>query len=367
MALNSKTFKVVTIVGARPQFVKAAALSPRLQETGTLSETIVHTGQHFDRTMSDIFFEEMKIPDPKINLGIGGGSHGQNTGRMIEALERVFIEECPDTVLVYGDTDSTLAAAIAASKMGIKLTHVEAGLRSYRRAMPEEINRVLTDHVSDILYTPCQSAISNLLKEGIAESKIHNAGDVMLDVVRRFQGIAKTQSNIVRELNLSQARFSLMTLHRKENVDSKASLERIFSGIAQSGVDTVFLIHPRTTKMIESFGLKIPANVRVIAPVGYIDMLALIEASSLVMTDSGGLQKEAYFLNKPCVTLREETEWIELVEAKVNVLVGSNPELILSALSKTDWPVQFNAVYGDGRAAERIAEDLLHRLQISTN
>ena len=189
----------------------------------------------------------------------------------------------------------------------------------------------------------------------------------MLDVVRRFQDIAKRQSNIVQELSLSQTKFSLMTLHRKENVDSKASLERIFSGIARSGIDTVFLIHPRTTKMIEGFGLKIPSNVRVIAPVGYIDMLALIEASSLVMTDSGGLQKEAYFLNKPCVTLREETEWIELVDAKVNVLVGSDPELILSALSKTDWPEQFNEVYGDGHAAERIAEDLLHRLQITTH
>jgi len=355
-------FKVITIVGARPQFVKAAALSPRLAEMGCIDERIVHTGQHFDHSMSDIFFEEMNIPQPYLNLGIGGGSHGQNTGRMIEALERVFIDEAPDAVLVYGDTDSTLAGAIAASKLGVQLVHVESGLRSYRRAMPEEINRVLTDHVADILYATSQSAVDHLVEEGIARNKVVNSGDVMLDVVKRFVDIANQRSTILEDLGLREGEFQLMTLHRKENVDDEKSLQRIFSGIEAADVRTVFLIHPRTAKRIADFNIRIPACIRVVQPVGYLDMLRLIQGARLILTDSGGLQKEAYFLGKPCVTLRDETEWTELVQANVNVLTGSDPQKITAALRKTDWAGSSGEIYGGGDAAGLIARDLAARL-----
>lgn len=362
MADASPNFKIITIVGARPQFVKAAALSPRLMETGQIEELIVHTGQHFDRSMSDVFFEEMNIPQPHVNLGIGGGSHGQNTGRMIEALERVFVEESPQAVLVYGDTDSTLAASIAASKLGVPLAHVEAGLRSYRRAMPEEINRVLTDHVSDILYAPCKSAIDHLVLEGIAREKVVNAGDVMLDVVKRFVGIANERSTILESLGLTPGRFQLMTLHRKENVDDKQSLLRIFEGIQAAQEDTLFLIHPRTAKRMDEFGIAVPSCIRTVDPLGYLDMLKLIQASKLVLTDSGGLQKEAYFLGKPCVTLREETEWTELVDAGVNVLTGSDSQLIAEALRINNHGDMSEGIYGSGDAAGFIARDLITRI-----
>lgn len=354
--------KIITVVGARPQFVKAAALSPRLIETGHLDERIVHTGQHFDRSMSDVFFEEMSIPEPHANLGIGGGTHGKNTGRMIEALENVFVAEAPQAVLVYGDTDSTLAAAIAASKIGLPLIHVEAGLRSYRRSMPEEINRVLTDHVSDILYAPSQRAVENLVSEGIDSEKVVNSGDVMLDVVRRFLNIANQRSTILDSLGVGVGSFQLMTLHRKENVDDRDALLRIFSGIAAANKDTIFVVHPRTAKRIAEFGLSIPSCIRTVAPVGYLDMLRLTQAARLVVTDSGGLQKEAYFVGKPCVTLRDETEWTELVDAGVNVLTGADPERICAALHKSHWGDFSNDIYGNGDAAGMIARDLCNRL-----
>lgn len=362
MAKEHVELKVITVVGARPQFVKAAALSPQLASVGRIKELIIHTGQHFDRSMSDIFFEEMNIPDPYRNLGIGGGSHGQNTGRMIEGIEQVLIEEAPDAVLVYGDTDSTLAAAVAAAKLGLPLAHVEAGLRSYRRAMPEEINRVLTDHVSDALYAPSESAVKNLVSEGISTEKIVQSGDVMLDVVRRFTAVANERSDIIDRLGLHDVEFQLMTLHRKENVDDRAALSRIFEGVAEARRTTLFLIHPRTSKRLLEFGIHVPQCIRMVDPVGYLDMLELIQSSRLVLTDSGGLQKEAYFLDKPCVTLREETEWKELVDAGVNVLAGSNPALISAALRTSKWPASSNGIYGDGNAARFIAEDLFARL-----
>lgn len=361
---SSNCKKIITVVGARPQFVKAAALSPKLLETGIISESIVHTGQHFDKEMSDVFFEEMGIPSPKINLAIGGGTHGQNTGRMIESLERVFIDEKPCAVMVYGDTDSTLAAAIAASKLGIILIHVEAGLRSNRRAMPEEINRVLTDHVSDVLYTPCNNASDNLLREGIEASTIHNSGDVMLDVILKFKSIADRQSLIIEKLGLEKRRYNLMTLHRKENVDDKIAMERILSGIENAGTETLFVLHPRTKKRMHEFGVKLPSCITILEPVGYLDMLRLIGSAFNILTDSGGLQKEAYFLNKPCITLRDETEWFELVTAGVNVLTGVNPELIAEALCKNDWPIVSQGIYGQGDAAGNIAKDLVNRLSV---
>jgi UDP-GlcNAc3NAcA epimerase len=354
--------KIITVVGARPQFIKAAALSPHLAALPDLQEQIVHTGQHFDPGMSDVFFDELGIPSPYLNLNIGGGSHGQNTGRMIEALERVFIDESPDAVLVFGDTDSTLAAAIAAAKLGIVLAHVEAGLRSYRRAMPEEINRVLTDHAADILYAPSQTAVDHLRQEGIHPNKIVMSGDVMQDSVRNFVELAHKRSTVLQTLKLEPGQYQLMTLHRKENVDDPAALNRILRGVAAAGKPTVFLVHPRTAKRIDEFGITLPDCIRTTPPQGYLEMLALIQSSSVVLTDSGGLQKEAYFLNKPCITLRDETEWRELVDAGANVLTGSDTHRIAQALTEVNLIAMPQGIYGHGKASEVIALDLRARL-----
>lgn len=361
---HSSKFRIMTVVGARPQFVKAAAVSPSLAATGVIEELIVHTGQHFDHLMSDIFFEEMGIPKPYINLGVGGGSHGQNTGRMIESLERVFLDNKPDAVLVYGDTDSTLATAIAASKLGLPLIHIEAGLRSFRRAMPEEINRVLTDHVSDILYAPSARAVQLLKNEGIHGDKVVNVGDVMFDVVKRFITISKEKSGIINRLELNGENYQLLTMHRKENVDDPFVLKSLLDAIDSIGRNTVFLVHPRTANVIKSNNIKISDRIKLLDPVGYMDMLQLIEGCSIVLTDSGGLQKEAYFLGKPCVTLRTETEWSELVEAGVNILAGTSTASVVKALNnfecKSDVP---KGIYGNGNSADAIAADLLKRLQ----
>lgn len=361
---NQHSFKVVTVVGARPQFVKAAAVSPCLRATGFIDESIVHTGQHFDHAMSDVFFQEMEIPRPSINLGIGGGTHGQNTGRMIEGLERVFTERRPDAVLIYGDTDSTLAAAIAASKLGLRLAHVEAGLRSFRRAMPEEINRVLTDHVSDILYAPSARAVELLAKEGIRGGQVVNSGDVMFDAVKRFSTLATVRSTVLARLGLRMGEYQLLTLHRKENVDNPVSLRGVLEAIGETAQPTVFLVHPRTAKMLAAFQIHVAPFIQLVAPVGYLDMIRLIQNCRLVLTDSGGLQKEAYFLGRPCITLRDETEWTELVEIGANVLVGSDPVRILSAIAsmKTVGGVP-DGFYGSGNAADLIALDLLSRLK----
>lgn len=358
------SFTVVTVVGARPQFVKAAALSPCLRATGFIEESIVHTGQHFDHAMSDVFFHEMGIPSPAVNLGIGGGTHGQNTGRMIEGLERVFVERRPDAVLVYGDTDSTLAAAVAASKLGLRLAHVEAGLRSFRRAMPEEINRVLTDHVSDVLYAPSSRAVELLAKEGIVGGRVVNAGDVMFDVVKRFSTLAQERSDVLERLGLNSQKYQLLTLHRKENVDDPALLRRVLDAIGEAAQPTVFLVHPRTAKMLAEFQIQVSPLIQLVDPVGYLDMIRLIQNCSLVLTDSGGLQKEAYFLGRPCVTLRDETEWTELVDVGANKLVGTDPDRIAAALEsmKTVGGVP-GGIYGQGHAAEIIALDLLARLK----
>lgn len=314
--------------------------------------------------MSGVFFEEMGIPDPAVNLGIGGGSHGQNTGRMIEGLERVFIEHMPDAVLVYGDTDSTLAAAIAASKLHLRVAHVEAGLRSFRRVMPEEINRVLTDHVSDVLYAPSRRAVELLAKEGITGERVLNVGDVMFDAVNHFDSLAQRHSHILDQLDLRVGEFQVMTLHREENADSPATLSRVLEAVGNAAQLTVFLVHPRTAKMLDKFHINVNPRIRMVEPVGYLEMLYLVQSSSLVLTDSGGLQKEAYFLGRPCITLREETEWTELVDAGVNVLVGTDPTRIADAIDSVKMMKCFpEGIYGDGRAAERIAKDLVTRLR----
>lgn len=282
---------------------------------------------------------------------------------MIEALEKVLMELRPDAVVVYGDTDSTLATSIATSKLGLRLAHIEAGLRSFRRAMPEEINRVLTDHVSDILYTPSRRSVELLSREGIEGEKVVNVGDVMFDVAKRFSAISKERSIVLKSLNLNPFNFQLLTLHRKENVDNPIILQRVLSVIGDINFPTVFLVHPRTAKMLSEFQIKIPKMLRLIAPVGYLDMLQLIQSCRFVLTDSGGLQKEAYFLGRQCITLRDETEWTELVDAGVNVLTGTDPSQIASAIEgvKTNSNV-IAGIYGDGDAAKKIAEDLVARL-----
>jgi UDP-GlcNAc3NAcA epimerase len=358
-----RSLKILTVVGARPQFVKAAALSPVLARHEGVTEIIVHTGQHFDVNMSDIFFSEMAIPEPKHNLGIGGGTHGQNTGRMIEALEAVLLAENPDAVVVYGDTDSTLAASVATSKLAIPLAHIEAGLRSFRRTMPEEINRVVTDHLADVLYAPSASSVANLSREGIPQDRIVNCGDVMYDVVRLFNSIALDRSTALDRLELRPGEYSLMTLHRKENTDDRARMESILAGIAASPRPIVFPIHPRTTKRIAEFGLKLPGIVRTVEPQGYLDTLRLEAGAHQILTDSGGVQKEAYFHGVPCVTLRDETEWVELVECGANTLVGADPARIAACLTGSTPTSATPNIYGDGHAAERIVADLLRRLR----
>jgi len=357
--------KVVTVVGARPQFIKAAALSPSFSDSGQVEEVLVHTGQHYDASMSDVFFEEMRIPLPKYNLGIGGGSHGQNTGRMIEGIEQILLEEKPSAVLVYGDTDSTLAASIATSKLGIFLAHVEAGLRSFRRAMPEEINRVLTDHVSDVLYVPSQVAADHLAREGISPNRIVVTGDIMCDTVRIFSSVAEGTSKILLQLGVAKGTYNLLTLHRKENTDEPEVLQSIIKGLAQSDLPIVFPVHPRTADRLAKFGIALPSCVIKVAPLGYLDTLQLLSNCKLLLTDSGGMQKEAYFLEKPCVTLRDETEWTELVALGVNVLAGAAEKDIGEALRWSSWPKFVSGAYGDGMASSRIVADLLHRL-IST-
>ncbi len=320
---------ILTIVGARPQFVKAAVVSRAIQaKSGQLRETIVHTGQHYDPNMSDIFFEELKIPQPNIHLGIGGGTHGRNTGRMIEAIESAILERAPDIVLVYGDTDSTLAGAIAASKMNIVLAHVEAGLRSYNRRMPEELNRILTDHASDILFTPSATATTTLAKEGTDSRRVCQVGDVMYDAVLFYRKLARRPIGVD-----SGSDFVLATIHRAENTNEPHRLREIMGALSEVSrdVQVVLPLHPRTRKSMERFGVQ-AERVKFLDPVSYLEMAWLLENCAMVVTDSGGLQKEAFFFGKRCVTARDETEWTELISLGWNVLCGAQKDTILRAM-----------------------------------
>lgn len=357
--------RLVTVVGARPQFVKAAVVSRAIASPGAggaIAEKIVHTGQHFDASMSDVFFEELGIPEPSHHLGIGGGTHGQNTGRMIEAIERVLLEERPDRVLVYGDTDSTLAAAVAASKLHVPIAHVEAGLRSRNRHMPEEINRILTDHASDLLLTPTAEATANLAREGIEGAAVVRVGDVMFDAAMQFAEQAERQSSILERLGCEPGSYILATVHRQENTDSRELLAAIVGAFAASNRPIVWPVHPRTRRRLDEFGIALPETVIATGPLGYLDMVKLEKHARLIATDSGGLQKEAYFHGVPCVTMREETEWTELVDAGWNVVVPPRTGRLADTLESFTAPLDRDAgIYGDGRAAERIVEALLAR------
>lgn len=347
--------KIVSIVGTRPQLIKASAISAELRNHSIFQDILIHTGQHFDQNMSDIFFDEFGLPVANYNLGIGGGSHGENTGRMIEAIEAILIEENPNLVILYGDTDSTLAGSIAAVKLNLNIAHIEAGVRSYNKKMPEEINRILTDHSSNFLFTPSEIASHNLLKEGINVKDIFNFGDVMFDVFLKYKSLPKDK-NLLCKFNLKIKEYILLTLHRQENVDDAILLSNIFESFNNIGRQVIFPIHPRTKKRIHDFKIKIPDIVKVIDPLNYNDLFVLQENAFVIATDSGGIQKEAYFHKVPCVVLRNETEWPELVKMDANILVGTNSAKIISAIEnhvkkKIDWNF---LVYGEGDAAKRI-------------
>jgi UDP-GlcNAc3NAcA epimerase len=316
--------RLVTVVGARPQFVKAAAVSHELRRRGDIEELLVHTGQHYDGNMSDVFFDELDIPAPDRHLGIGGGTHGAMTGRMLEAVEGVLLDTAPDAVLVYGDTNSTMAGALAAVKLHIPVAHVEAGLRSFNRRMPEETNRVVTDHVATWLFAPTATAVENLRREGIAGSQVVRVGDVMYDAALVFGARADARSTAVRDLGLAREEFVLATVHRAENTDDGTRLRAIIDGlrVVAGELPVVLPVHPRTADAMRKASIDAEsAGLRLVPPVGYLDMLALERAARLIVTDSGGVQKEAFFYEIPCVTLREETEWVELVELGWNRLV----------------------------------------------
>ncbi len=354
--------KLVTVVGARPQFIKAAPVSKVLHALGN-TEFILHTGQHYDFRMSEIFFDELGIPEPNLNLGIGSGLHGWQTGEMLIGIEKALLREQPDWVLVYGDTNSTLAGALAACKLHIPVAHVESGLRSYNRMMPEEYNRVLTDHAASLLFCPTQSAVATLRGEGITRG-VHFTGDTMYDAVLMFAERAQQRSTILSSLNLASKGYVLATIHRPGNTDDRKKLETILDALAQTGETIVMPLHPRTRKALNDYGLtdkwKASTGLVFIDPVGYLDMLVLEENARMILTDSGGIQKEAYFFEVPCLTLRNETEWVETVDAGWNRLVGADRDSILRNIDTFDAPgSKPPELFGDGNAAHKIVALLM--------
>lgn len=379
--------KLANIVGARPQFIKVAPVLKAINEyrnsnpSRLVSDVLIHTGQHYDYAMSQVFFDELGLKAPDYHLGVGSGTHGYQTGEMLKRIEEVLVREKPDIVMVYGDTNSTLAGALAAAKLHIPVAHVEAGLRSFNRKMPEEINRVLTDHVSDFLFCPTRTAVENLRREGftniLTDGKlisypvnfhplssvpvVINTGDVMYDAVLIYSELAERRSNILQKLGLEPECYTLATVHRAENTDEIERLKNILEGfrrIAWEGVPVVFPVHPRTRKAIQDLPINLSSSgLKLMDPVSYLDMLVLEKNARVILTDSGGVQKEAFFFRVPCVTLRDETEWVETVDAGWNILVGCDPERIVrTALEarpgvKSSWP------YGDGRAGESFRRD----------
>jgi UDP-GlcNAc3NAcA epimerase len=353
--------KILTVVGARPQFIKAAPVSKALRAAGH-HEFLVHTGQHYDYAMSQVFFDELGIPQPDVNLGIGSGSHGRQTGEMLMRLEAVIQEQQPDWILVYGDTNSTLAGALAAVKLHVPVAHVEAGLRSFNRAMPEEHNRVLTDHCADLLFCPTQTAVDNLAREGITQG-VHLVGDTMYDAVLQFGELARQRSRILETLGVTPRRYLLATVHRPYNTDNPENLRSILLAFVECGETVIFPVHPRTRARLAEAGLlemlQSAPQVRLIEPVGYLDMLMLEQNARMILTDSGGMQKEAYFFAVPCVTLRPETEWVETVEAGWNVVVGADKNKIILAVSENIWPTEEpQPVFGRGSASLQITRHL---------
>jgi UDP-N-acetylglucosamine 2-epimerase len=351
---------VVSVVGVRPQFIKLAPLSVALRCHHT--EKIVHTGQHYDFQMSEVFLRDLDIPSPDYNIEVGSGSHGQQTGRMLMDLEQVLERERPDVVLVFGDTNSTLAAALAAAKLRIPIAHVEAGLRSFNRDMPEETNRVVTDHVSDLLFCPTQTAVDNLAREGITKG-VFCVGDVMYDAALHFAEQADARAALLDCLKVRRGEYLLATIHRAANTDSPEALRALMAAFAALDEPIVFPVHPRTRRALREAGIAASANVRLNDPVGYLEMLALVKHARMVLTDSGGVQKEAYFFGVPCVTLRTETEWTELVDAGWNRVVGLDLDRIVSTVESWTPTAPRPLLFGTGTASHKIAAALEQVLQ----
>lgn len=379
--------KLITIIGARPQIIKASAISRAIstQFSSEIQEIIVHTGQHYDENMSEVFFDELGIPKPTYNLNVGSGSHGAQTAKMIAGLEEIFLKEKPDGVIVYGDTNSTIAAALAAVKIYIPVIHIEAGLRSFNKAMPEEINRIACDHMSTLLFTPTQTGIDNLAKEGFEISVVDKAhidrpnvylcGDIMYDNSLHFSSISADKSTILASYNLTEERYILGTIHRDTNTDDPEKLQAIFEGLLeiqqQSGLSFILPIHPRTKIKMEEFltyellnQLKKNDQFHIIPPAGFLDIIALEKHAAMIVTDSGGLQKEAFFFQKPCLILREQTEWVEIVKNGNAILVGADKAKIIDAYTTLNKKQDFTypEFYGDGRAAEFICKRILNDL-----
>ncbi|MGC9023235.1 MAG: non-hydrolyzing UDP-N-acetylglucosamine 2-epimerase [Chloroflexia bacterium] len=351
--------KIVSVVGARPQFIKAAVVSRALRRRH--EEVLLHTGQHYDDLMSDIFFRELGLPRPDVNLGVGSASHARQTGEMLIGIEQVLLRERPDGVLIYGDTNSTLAGALAAAKLHIPIAHVEAGLRSFNRQMPEEVNRLVADRLATLLFCPTRTAVENLAREGITAG-VHLVGDVMYDLLLQSLPLAERTSTILKRLDLRPGAYLLATIHRAGNTDVRENLAAILSALGACNETVVLPLHPRTRQALAAWGLAPAENVRPIEPVGYLDMLVLEKNARLILTDSGGVQKEAYWLGIPCITLREETEWVETVEAGWNVLAGTSVERIVEAVRDFSPRGERPALFGDGRAGEhivRVLEDTL--------
>lgn len=377
--------KIVTIIGARPQIIKAAALSRAIKKkfSDKITEVIVHTGQHYDENMSQVFFTEMGIPTPDYNLNAGSGTHGKQTAAMISGIEEVLLKETPNALVLYGDTNSTLAGGIAASKLHIPVVHIEAGLRSFNKKMPEEVNRIMCDHVSTLLFSPTKAGIKNLIKEGFKQNnlppyssdnpKIYHCGDVMYDNSLFFSDVAETKTNLIQELKLISGKYILATIHRNNNTDEPERLNALFNSLnticEKEGLDIVLPLHPRTSKLLSQnlnneLYEKIKENSRfkLIAPASFFEMIVLEKNAALVMTDSGGVQKEAFFFKKPCIILRSETEWVELVEAGSAIVTDANEKKILKAFDyfkSQQGTLDFPEVFGNGKAAEFICEEML--------
>ena len=374
--------RLLTVIGARPQIIKAAAISRTVREkfAGQVEEHILHTGQHYDANMSEVFFRELGIPEPDYNLHVGSGSHGVQTARIIEGIESVLTEQHYDGVIVYGDTNSTLAAAVAASKIHVPVFHVEAGLRSFNMGMPEEINRIVCDQLSSVLFTPTLTGLRNLESEGFSSIKsrvrfadgrgqrVVLSGDVMYDNSMYFSAMADVQSDIIERLGLKYRQFVLATIHRPANTDNPENLKsilRALSDIAAKGMDVVLPLHPRTKKRIEDLGLQIEDfRLKVIEPASFFEIIRLEKNAAIVMTDSGGVQKEAFFYGTPCVILRPETEWVEIVEAGAGIIADADYERIMAAYEAlVNKPVQFPALFGDGHASEKIISEIIEYLK----
>jgi UDP-GlcNAc3NAcA epimerase len=347
--------KIVTIVGARPQFIKAATVGRVIGARSDIKEVIVHTGQHYDENMSDVFFSELNISKPQYNLGVGSLSHGKQTARMLEGIEEILIKESPDWIIIYGDTNSTIAGALAAAKLHIPIAHIEAGLRSYNRRMPEEINRIATDHISDILFAPTQNALNILRNENLAD-RSYFSGDVMFDSILYFKDISQQKVKLSDVFDVQPNNYYLATIHRQENTDDIKRLQEIFIAFSELDIPVIIPLHPRTKNILDEVSFR--SNVKIINPVGYLEIVSLLSNCIKVFTDSGGLQKEAFFLKKPCITLRDETEWIETLEGNWNFTVGADKQKILDKVHLNDFGPQ-NDHFGDGKAAEKIIDILM--------